>query len=610
MIERNAVKDKVFEYLTSDIGMTYEGACGFIGNLQAESFVAPETVEELLCQRYSEDGRTEYKRPVYTAENIKNNNTIYTMAVDSGTITKEEFLHPRGKHYGYGLNQATTENRKSMLWRHTKGAGKSISDLDGQLEYLFEELKTMFPSLLKFLRETESVYDASDKVLLEYECPANAESMKDTRREYSEKYFELYAEFKKGDDKNMNAITDFSKYYGKISNSGHDERGKYSGGKAGDQTGTEWAIIPWYSRPWNVVLRYPDRTVGNMIATLAIYAANNNLVGYDQNSRTTYWEHLKASNYDPRQITVACEDDCSAGVAANVKATGYILNINALKNVSEDNYTGSLRKALTNAGFKALTNSKYLNGYDYLLPGDILLYEGHHTATNLGVGKYAENSGVVGNSGGLLRIGSTGNEVKTLQNNLNTLGYNCGAVDGIFGTNTANAVKAFQKNQNIEIDGIVGSETRARISAALANENDSLLKYGSRGDAVRNIQSSLNAIGYSAGSADGIYGRNTESAVKNFQRTYGLEVDGIVGKETIAKLEAVKKTKTVKAATTTVNVRTGAGTQYSNLKVWPTLSKGNRVDVISTVKSVTGANWYYVRIAGKYYGYVCAKYLK
>lgn len=408
----------------------------------------------------------------------------------------------------------------------------------------------------------------------------------------------------------MNSITDFSKYYGKISNSGHDERGKYSGGKAGDQTGTEWAIIPWYSRPWNVVLRYPDRKVGNVIATLAIYAAQNNLIGYNQNNRTSYWKHLKNSNFDPRQITIACNDDCSAGVAANVKATGYILGISALKNVSEDNYTGSLRKALTNAGFVALTDSKYLNGYDYLLSGDILLYEGHHTATNLGVGKYAASSTNGSNNYSLLKVGSTGTAVKTLQNNLNTLGYNCGIADGIFGTNTKNAVKAFQKNQNIEVDGIVGSVTAARISAALANENDSLLKYGSLGDAVRNIQSSLNAIGYSAGSADGIYGRNTESAVKNFQKTYGLEVDGIVGKETLAKLESVKKTTTVKAATTTVNVRTGAGTQYSNLSVWPTLRKGNRVDVISAVKSVTGENWYYVRIAGKYYGYVCAKYLK
>lgn len=43
-----------------------------------------------------------------------------------------------------------------------------------------------------------------------------------------------------------------------ISNCGHDENNKYKGGKAGDQTGGEWALINWYNRPWKCVLRHPD----------------------------------------------------------------------------------------------------------------------------------------------------------------------------------------------------------------------------------------------------------------------------------------------------------------------------------------------------------------
>ena len=43
-----------------------------------------------------------------------------------------------------------------------------------------------------------------------------------------------------------------------ISNCGHDENGRYSGGKAGDQTDTEWQVINWYSRPWKCVLRHPN----------------------------------------------------------------------------------------------------------------------------------------------------------------------------------------------------------------------------------------------------------------------------------------------------------------------------------------------------------------
>ena len=88
-----------------------------------------------------------------------------------------------------------------------------------------------------------------------------------------------------------------------ISNCGHDERGKYSGGQAGDQTGQEWAVIPWYSRPWNVVLRYPNQNVAQKIANLARAAANNDNIGYDQNQRYDYWNALRRADYDPTKIS-------------------------------------------------------------------------------------------------------------------------------------------------------------------------------------------------------------------------------------------------------------------------------------------------------------------
>ena len=172
-----------------------------------------------------------------------------------------------------------------------------------------------------------------------------------------------------------------------ISNCGSDERGKYSGGQAGDQTGGEWCVRTWYNRPWSCVLRHPDAEVRDMLAKLARSAAENNLIGYDQNQRLTYWEHLKASGYDPAKITIACEADCSSGVAANVKAAGYLLGRKELQAVSIYMYTGNERAALSAAGFQVLTDRKYLTSDDYLVPGDILLYDGHHTATNLDYGK-------------------------------------------------------------------------------------------------------------------------------------------------------------------------------------------------------------------------------
>ena len=178
-----------------------------------------------------------------------------------------------------------------------------------------------------------------------------------------------------------------------ISNCGHDENNRYSGGKAGDQTGTEWRVINWYNRPWKCVLRHPNADVRAMIASMAKAAANNNLIGYDQSQRGTFWTNLADSNYDPAQITVACEADCSSGVAAIVKGAGYRLGIDALKKVSTACYTGNLRAALKAAGFEVLTDKKYLTSDAYLLEGDILLNDGAHVATNLTNGAKTSGGG-------------------------------------------------------------------------------------------------------------------------------------------------------------------------------------------------------------------------
>lgn len=168
-----------------------------------------------------------------------------------------------------------------------------------------------------------------------------------------------------------------------ISNSGHDENGKYSGGRAGDQTGGEWAIQKWYNRPWSVVLRHTRETVRNLVADLAEEAAKNDLIGYDQGQRYTFWENLKAAGFHPAKIQTACEADCSAGVAAICKAAGYLLDDEDLKDISIYAYTGNLKSVLSKAGFKAITDPNYLSGDAYLRRGDILLLEGHHTAINL-----------------------------------------------------------------------------------------------------------------------------------------------------------------------------------------------------------------------------------
>ena len=59
-----------------------------------------------------------------------------------------------------------------------------------------------------------------------------------------------------------------------------------------------------------------------------------------------------------------------------------------------------------------------------------------------------------------------------------------------------------------------------------------------------------------------------------------------------------------------LNVRTWAGTEFPNIKSWPILSEGNLVDVCDTIYTSEGEAWYYIRIDGKIYGFVCARYIK
>lgn len=67
-----------------------------------------------------------------------------------------------------------------------------------------------------------------------------------------------------------------------------------------------------------------------------------------------------------------------------------------------------------------------------------------------------------------------------------------------------------------------------------------LLQYGARGDSVKNLQTQLNNLGFNVGSADGIYGKNTQAGVRAFQQKYGLTVDGIAGNQTFGQLSKLK----------------------------------------------------------------------
>ncbi len=171
-----------------------------------------------------------------------------------------------------------------------------------------------------------------------------------------------------------------------------------------------------------------------------------------------------------------------------------------------------------------------------------------------------------------LKLGSSGNEVKTIQQQLNRIADAYPSIpkindpNGIFGAQTEAAVKRFQNIFNLAQDGIVGKSTWYRIKnvyngvkklAELTAENltfdevepiyPSLLKEGMSGDYIKTLQYYLNIVAYFYPQipnidVDGYFGPKTKEAVIAFQEMVGLVPDGIVGRDTWKALSNAYKT--------------------------------------------------------------------
>ena len=108
-------------------------------------------------------------------------------------------------------------------------------------------------------------------------------------------------------------------------------------------------------------------------------------------------------------------------------------------------------------------------------------------------------------------------DIRTLQQRLIDLGYMTGAADGIYGEHTRKAVQLFQKMNGLESNGEVNGDTRAALYDETADALPEPLSQGDSGDAVEKLQRKLIQFGFLSGEADGIYGKKTSAAVTRLQ---------------------------------------------------------------------------------------------
>ncbi|MGP4077062.1 peptidoglycan-binding protein [Halobacillus sp. K22] len=130
----------------------------------------------------------------------------------------------------------------------------------------------------------------------------------------------------------------------------------------------------------------------------------------------------------------------------------------------------------------------------------------------------------------VLRRGMSGPLVKEVQTVLMARGYRLGktGIDGHFGPRTEAAVREFQKDWLLQVDGVVGKETSGALKAS--RYPGFPLKRGASGKFVRQVQRVLGI------DVDGSYGRQTESAIREFQANHKLQIDGMTGPATWRKL--------------------------------------------------------------------------
>jgi N-acetylmuramoyl-L-alanine amidase len=144
-----------------------------------------------------------------------------------------------------------------------------------------------------------------------------------------------------------------------------------------------------------------------------------------------------------------------------------------------------------------------------------------------------------------VRTGDSGPEVRDIQQRLADLGFSIDPTEaaGGFGPSTETSVRAFQESRNLRVDGLVGPDTWGQLVEAGYRLGDRTLYLHApvyRGDDVRALQRKLNGLGFDAGREDGLFGPNTEHAVREFQRNVGDAPDGMVGFATVRTLQRMR----------------------------------------------------------------------
>ena len=431
----------------------------------------------------------------------------YTEAVDSGAYPADSFIHDSA---GYGLAQWTYWSRKKNLLAFAKEQGASIGDLDMQLAFLVKELGA-YSAVMNTLKTAKTVKEASDKVMVSYEKPVNqSESNKEKRAGYGQKYYDLYAAEEQkppeGSDDTMFTNLQFAEFCLKV----------YA---------LKW--VYWYG------------TCG--------YKCTTSLYNSKKNQYPSQYTAARESGY---RKDIADGKMC-ADCVGMIKAFFWL---NGDPNGTRKYGANNCPDKSANGMFKLCVKTGPINTMPDV-PGLVVWKDGH-IGVHVGGGYTVEMKG---------------------------FNYDC----------VKNKVTDGKWTHWGQLPASMLNYVTGPVTGITLKLGDRTLEKGDKGEDVSELQEILVKLGYNIGTSgankdgvDGDFGSKTLAAVQVFQTKNGLTADGKVGPATVKALQGTKTPDTTEQPTPTqpepepgkitvvvtassVNVRTGNGTNYTKLAAIP-----------------------------------------
>lgn len=456
------------------------GIAGMMGNMEKESGFITNNAEN--------------ERSPYSDEQ-------YTAMVDNGTYTN--FV---SDGIGYGLVQWTYSVFKQDLLTRCKNAGKSISDIDCQLDQLYSHLQT--EGLFNKIKNATSIEDASNLFLTKFEKPTDqSDKVKNARIECAKN---IYNKFKsKGENRMKYSITNPPLVCMQTNSTCYKGTSKMTiNGVLWHSTGANNTTIKRYVQPSE-----NDANYAKLIAQIGQNMGRNDWNHISIQAGLNAWIGTLADGTVAAVQTMPWDYrpwGCGSGSRGSCN-NGWIQFEICEDNLSNKDYFDKIYK-------EACELTAYLCKMYGLNPLGSVSFNGvnvpvilcHQDSYQLGLGsnhadiyhwftKYGKNMNTVRQdvmnilgeipagqiindipvqsstptSSSLIRKGEESSRVKELQENLIKLGYSCGSygADGDFGNGTLDAVKKFQEDHDLEVDGVVGNATLTAIQNALKQMN-------------------------------------------------------------------------------------------------------------------------------------------